>query len=543
MDALEVEWQFDAVDVRPVERWLTADGRDQAVGPGRTRQLVDTYADTDDWRLYRAGLSLRLRRRGRQVEATMKSMAGLSGGIRRRRELTEPLSSPDLDVLHQSQGPIGARVRAVAGPRRLRPLFEIRTRRTTFPLLLDGDVAGEVALDRTTIPVGTGQEPARLRRVEVEVADATVPAVRDFVKGMQESCGLHPATVSKFEAALLATGQEVPGGWDLGPTTVGPGMTIGEVAFAGLRRHLSAVLLKEPGARLGEDIEELHDMRVATRRLRAAMALFSDVLPVRAARLRDEMAWVAGALGSVRDLDVQLEQLERWIGRAPEDREALGSLRWLLQERRTEARRQLLEALDSPRFDRFISSFIALVRRGPLRRSRASRAPAEAVAPQLIGSRYRAARKAGGRIRKRSEASDYHRLRIRCKRLRYAIEFLAPIYGDPAAELAGRLAKVQDALGKHQDAVVAVDRLRQIALEERPPLPPATVFAMGQVAGRYQRQMRRLRKAFPSAYAGISGRPWRDLSKAMKRAQPGAPVSAPPALARSSTSQTPPAAR
>ena len=84
---------------------------------------------------------------------------------------------------------------------------------------------------------------------------------------------------------------------------------MGELAYAVLRRQLAVVRDKEPGTRLGEDPEELHDMRVATRRMRAALALFAGVLPVRAQVFREELGWLARMLGAVRDLDVQLEGL------------------------------------------------------------------------------------------------------------------------------------------------------------------------------------------------------------------------------------------
>ena len=84
---------------------------------------------------------------------------------------------------------------------------------------------------------------------------------------------------------------------------------MGELAFAVVRRQLAVLRDKEPGTRLGEDPEELHDMRVATRRLRAALALFAGVLPVRAQTYREELGWLGRLLGEVRDLDVQQEGL------------------------------------------------------------------------------------------------------------------------------------------------------------------------------------------------------------------------------------------
>ena len=126
---------------------------------------------------------------------------------------------------------------------------------------------------------------------------------------LRTSCGLQPARLSKFEAGLLALGQEIPGSPDLGPTEISASSTMGELAFAVLRRQLAVLRDKEPGTRLGEDPEELHDMRVATRRLRAALSLFADVLPVRAQVFREELGWLGRLLGAVRDLDVQLEGL------------------------------------------------------------------------------------------------------------------------------------------------------------------------------------------------------------------------------------------
>src|SRR5437899_2119554 len=89
---VEVEWQFDAVDLRPVERWLAARG---LVGEQpAVRRLRDDYLDTTDWRLHRAGYSLRVRRSGRASEATLKSLATAHGGLRRRIEITETVRGP-----------------------------------------------------------------------------------------------------------------------------------------------------------------------------------------------------------------------------------------------------------------------------------------------------------------------------------------------------------------------------------------------------------------------------------------------------------------
>src|SRR2546428_5841662 len=91
--AQEVEWQFDAVDIRPVERWLVqspAKPASMSVTPAGVQTIVDTYTDTDDWRLYRAGYSLRVRRTGRRVPGPPQGMGAAGGGRPPRRAASPP---------------------------------------------------------------------------------------------------------------------------------------------------------------------------------------------------------------------------------------------------------------------------------------------------------------------------------------------------------------------------------------------------------------------------------------------------------------------
>jgi CHAD domain-containing protein len=541
VDHHEVEWQFDAVDVRPVERWLQARSEEGQAGPAAgspsgsppasdpglqvleagTVTQVDTYADTPDWRVHRSGYSLRLRKKHGVSEATLKSFGAASEGLRRRREVTQSVSNGDLAELQRSEGPVGDRIRALAGPTSLIPLFEVRTRRRSFDLSLAGAVAGEVVLDETTIPLGEGNPPARLKRVEVEVAEPFVEPLSAFVQAMRDECGLHPATLSKYEAGLLSRGLQPERPPDLGSTAIDP-FSVGEVAFAVMRQHFEVFLAREPGTRLGEDLEDVHDMRVASRRLRAAIALFREALPVRTIRLREELSWVAQALGAVRDLDVQLDQLEVWSdGDLESEPHALKPLHDLLEEERAEARAALLRALDSARHARLVDGFTRLLRQGPLRRSPASRAPIATVAPELLQRRYRAVRKAGDRIGEGATAAEYHKLRIRGKRLRYALEFLTEVTPYDTDPLVKRLVALQDLLGIQQDADVATSRLSELATREGGVLPVPTVFAMGALAERYAQRGRDLRGRFPKAYRRIRGRRWKEL-RAVRKKPPAA---------------------
>ncbi len=543
-DPVEIEWQFDALDLRPVERWLAAlPTLGSAAGDlgtvtalARTpRRLVDSYIDTDDWHIARAGFVVRTRRRGRHDEVTLKDTRPAGGdGLRQRLEVTEILSPSGLSAL-EPDGPVGRRMRAIVGARRVHEVLQVRTRRRPFALRVGGVDVAEVALDDTVIVVGNGQRPMQLRRVEVEVLPEWLEPLAPLVEQLRTSCGLRPALLSKFEAGLLALGQEIPGSPDLGPTAIDADSTMGELAFAVLRRQLAILRDKEPGTRLGEDPEELHDMRVATRRLRAALALFSGVLPVRAQVFREELGWLGRLLGEVRDLDVQLEGLSEtaeaptgWSpGAGPEQRNPLEELSTLLHRERDAARAAMLSGLDSVRWERLGRGLATMVQQGPARRLVATRTPAVIGMPDLIVERHTSVAKAAKRAKRTGVVGDFHRLRIRCKRLRYALEFSADVYAGRTSRYVRQLTALQDELGLMQDAEVASLRLADLATGAAD-LPPATVFVMGGIAERHRREVDRLLHRLPSSLKRVRGREWRDLLDLMERRRNEAEAARPP---------------
>ncbi len=543
-DPVEIEWQFDALDLRPVERWLAtlptlaveAGDRGTVTALARTpRRLVDSYLDTDDWRIARAGFVVRTRRRGRHDEITLKDTRPAEGsGLRQRLEVTEVLPVSGVAGLGPS-GPVGRRLRAIVGAHGLHEVLQVRTRRRPFALRVGGVDAAEVALDDTVIVVGGGQRPMQLRRVEVEVRPEWLDALDPIVEQLRASCGLQPARLSKFEAGLLGVGREIPGSPDLGSTAIGESSTMGDLAFAVLRRQLAVLRDKEPGTRLGEDPEELHDMRVATRRLRAALALFAGVLPVRAQVFREELGWLGRVLGAVRDLDVQLEGLAAmatatagWSADIrPDGHDPLTELSALLEREREGARADMLSALDSVRWERLARGLSSMVQQGPARRSLATRVPAVIGIPDLVLTRHARVAKAAKRAKKTGVVSDFHQLRIRCKRLRYALEFSSEVYGGRTARFVRQLTALQDELGLMQDAEVASVRLADLATGHTG-LPPATIFVMGGVAERHRREVERLLRRLPKELPRIGGREWRDLLALMERRRTEAEAALPP---------------
>ena len=202
----EVEWQFDLSDLGVIERWLHTAVPHGGLTPGSPDQrvIVDSYVDSNDLRLHAAGLVARLRTDAGQAEVTLKSLASDGDpdtGLRRRFELSQPLSYALLYKLIESRGPVVDRIRQHVSPRDLRVLFTVHTDRRSWPLTLAGQEVGEIALDDATVELGS--QTAAIRRIEVEArTSADEQRLAPFVEVLRVAHRLPPGTSSKFDAGL-----------------------------------------------------------------------------------------------------------------------------------------------------------------------------------------------------------------------------------------------------------------------------------------------------------------------------------------------------
>ncbi len=514
---IEAEWQFDVDDLNHVETWI----RDLpasvpiAITLAEPDEHVDTYFDTDDWRVYRSGYSLRMRRTQHWAELTLKAHGRREAGLAERLEITQRLPDTEADGIDQIGGPVGARVAAMRGRMETHALFAWITRRKRYRLWREGQNVGELALDHATVVGDSFEEQSQLLRVEVETSVDQIRHVRPFVDAMVSGCCLRPATGSKFATGASMLGLTIPQNEDVGTTRIDRDATIGELAFAVFRKQYQELVRHEPGTRLGDDPEELHDMRVAARRLRAAISLFKRSIDVDFEAIRSELSWVASALGDVRDLDVQLQELQRWKSQLDErDAAALDGLSDELGRRRDTARERMLSALDSDRYVELISRFGAMLRSGP---GADASAPALVMAPELVLRRHRKFQRGADRLGRRTADAEFHAVRIDGKKLRYALEFVSPLYGKAAQQFIQDLTDVQDLLGRHQDSVIAIDHLREICVDAAEVLSAQTIFAMGRVAERYATSATESRNEFFNAYKRVSGKRWDRLERELRR--------------------------
>jgi len=514
-DGREVEWQLACTDLGSVRRWLadhgTIDGL--VLEPRSTLQIFDTYFDTNDWRIHRAGFALRIRSGSGKSEATLKSLHSASAQVADRQELSEPLKNSESESIRQSTGPVGARVHAVSGTRALLPLFEVRTSRQRFAICREDEAQqlGEIALDETVISRPRGEPQMSLQRVEVEALTEPREPMQSLVKTLRTDCALEAASDTKYSQGLKSVGLAPGTAPNFAPAVVDASMTFGEVALANLRCYLSAWHLHEPGARWGDNPEELHDLRVAARRLEATLRQFRSFLPAPLLRIRPMLKAVLRALGPARDLDVALIDLEAFSRELPDaERESVEPLKQHLVSERGRARARMLSVLDSIWVQKNLQELTSLLAASSAAPQQQSPKLARNAAPELIRRRYRKLRKGADLLKPDSSMEAYHEVRGRVKKLRYVLEAVAVIYGKSADAMLRTLRRWQEKLGVQQDAAVASRRLKALAGAPPNGIPSETLFLMGRLAEQYASAAVRARKLCAKDYRKVRGR-WKRL--------------------------------
>ena len=289
-----------------------------------------------------------------------------------------------------------------------------------------------------------------------------------------------------------------------------------EAGRKAIRLHFARMLAHERGTRLGEDIEELHDMRVATRRMRAAFRVFEGYYDPKAiSPLIKGLRRTARVLGGVRDLDVFMQKAARYQEAcSQEERPNLEPLyeSWhLLRERRRE---EMLAHLDSEGYRAFclrLAEFVQSPGAGALAPEGDEPTPSLVahVAPFAIYHRW-AEVMAFAPFLGEAPLEMLHALRIHAKLLRYTLEFFQEVLGPKAKAAIERVVALQDHLGDLQDACVASDMLRDFVnrwAEEqktRSAMQRVEIHGVTQYLAAQQEQMHTLLEAFPAAWAAFN---------------------------------------
>ncbi len=442
-----------------------------------TRVFISTYHDTPDLRLARNGVTFRHR-----VEdgAGVWQLKLPKDGVRLELELPGPPARPPSSFVELL--PVFLRGAELV------PVARLRTRR-------EGIRARGTEIVDDSVAVLEGQHVSRrFREIEVELLDGDERALRRIEKELRRA-GARPtgALQPKLHRAL-----DLNATADIRKSTkkTRSGAALG-IAF---EREYRAILAHDPGTRLGEDPEDLHQLRVATRRLRAFLRAAGPLLDEAwATALREELGWLGGHLGPARDLDVMMERLREEVAALGGDGEAMVGLLATLEEERADAYRDVVETLQSDRYYGLLDRLEA-ASSPPLTGRRTS-------LKSIFAGEAKRMRKAFATLGEDPEDDSLHAARITVKRARYAADLAAHELGKPGLEFVSLAKEMQDLLGAHQDAVVAAGRIRDWAATA---FTPEAGFAGGRLVQLERDRMVRTRAAWPAA--------WKRLDAAARRA-------------------------
>ncbi|MGQ0842467.1 CHAD domain-containing protein [Actinokineospora sp.] len=289
------------------------------------------------------------------------------------------------------------------------------------------------------------------------------------------------------------------------PLVAGPKDTAAAHVRARLDEQARALVSNREGARVGTDPEHVHEMRVAVRRARAALKADRDTIPD-ADALQVELKWLGGALGAVRDFDVQLDHLRAEAATFDEvEQAAVETLLGGLVADRRGARRRMLGTLRGKRFDKLIRSLAAAVAAAVP--DQPADAPAEETAlVEVVRKPHRKLMKAVAALGEDPPDDNLHALRIQGKRLRYAAELAAPGAKKAIKELVKATKSFQDTLGDHQDAVLAEETIRRLVNELGDGATIDVVFVAGRLVERERARKADRRSRWRSAVDEVDAR-------------------------------------
>ena len=573
---VEVEMKYLLQSPDSADRYLVAPelGQFKPAGPVRVVKIEDRYVDSTDWALSRAGFAARLRRVARETAIGLKRQATPAGRLPRREELEGP-ADPHTPPGDWPASAARSIILELCGDAPLVDLLTIRQVRRVRRLEC-GDTTADLSVEAVEVLAGD-HALTRFDELEVVLDAGPEEPLGSLSEILQADDSLRKSTRSKLDRAIRAVGKALPtlpqeiqqrwlgappemfgrrgkyaqtnspadadGGGAAGPPTdeaaavdastspsepaaaaikltgpralgVLPDDSLPEAARKVIKFHFAKMRARERGTRDGSDLEDLHQMRVATRRMRSAWRIFEDAFkPGRTRKLRQRLRLLSDRLGAVRDLDVLIDGLEEYRrGLDPEQRPGLEPLLAVWRRQRAGARDLLIAELDSHRYAGFIDDMKDFLEAGVNEAATvASPTLPHRVrdrVPSQIWAAYQAVR-AYDQVLPWADVETIHQLRIATKWLRYDLEFFGETLGPDGPHLLERVVALQDFLGCLHDADVASKLARDILVARSGELSRSETEAIGAYLHSRERELARRRRALGPVWRAVTGAPFR----------------------------------
>jgi inorganic triphosphatase YgiF len=471
-------------------------------GEPASRDIVSSWFDTPELDLRSRGVALRIdREHERRVQAVTLGTSQTPGNGGPAGDATSEWHTdlvgdgPAPGVL--PEGPARELLLRPEVEARLAPVFSATHARVERRLRLPRGGEARLVLETGALNVASRSEPFHIGTLEL-LAGREAQLFQVALR-LHRECPfrLADAGVAERGYSILAPSTAT---WCKAPAVrLDPALTAGEAFRRIATTCVGHVRQNEACAALGEDPEGVHQMRVATRRLRSAISVFRGSLPgAWSGRLAREVRWVTGEMASAREWDVFLAETLAPLRDAMPDDPSLATLAARGSEARARAYESVRAAVAEPRYTRLLLDLSRALAEGW-----EATTPVVLTAREVLAVRHEKALRAGTNLAQ-LDTEALHRLRIRLKQLRYAVEFFADLFpGKRPRKYADALADLQDCLGVLQDVAMTQPLLESVAQgRDRDVL----AHAAGLVSGWQAAAARRARSRLADRFERFTGR-------------------------------------
>ena len=444
--------------------------------------LKSVYYDTPDLRLRDLGVTLRVRNDAKGFLQTVKAETELENGISNPIEVEAPVETPKPDLERIGDKSLRRKLLKAISGSSLERAFETVVTRTFYKLQI-GDSLVELALDRGEARAKRRKTP--IREAELELIEGDPKALLGITQELFAGQTVHLSSMSKAEKGyrlLLKVPEARP---EIAPAKAGEaGVKSGQscgAAFAAIMRSAGEQIIHNRTVVLEADVAEgAHQLRVGLTRLRSAHRALKPLLDTPAFhQLEDDARAIARAVGELRDADVLIEDIFAPVADAVPDKQGFDALRRALKAHRQIKQDSARRCLGGEQWSRLllgVALWPSIIEKDPSLQQR----PIEDYAKQALKTRWKKVAKCGRAI-DQLEPEEKHKMRRSLKKLRYLIEFFAPLFSSKdVTPFVKQLKTLQDVFGYVNDVRMA-EQLRTLAAEHAD--GPNCAVAAGIVLG------------------------------------------------------------
>jgi inorganic triphosphatase YgiF len=451
-----------------------------AAGRASTRQLLSIYYDTPELTLRQQQIALRVRRVGARWVQTVKGGGEVRAGLHQRGEWEDEVAHerPDLTKINS---PSLLRLFSSAAVRdRLQAVFTTEFKRTTWLLRWEDGDEVELALDQGEVKSGGKTTP--VCEIELELKQGNPARLFLAALELQQAIPLRLENVSKADRGYRLSQAAPSLVVKAEALAMAPDMSVTQAFQAIAWNCITHWTANQEGALLSDNPENIHQIRVALRRMRSALPLFKSAIPRESYRaIGEELKWLANALGPARNWDVFVTQtLPPILKQFPADK-ALQQLFQAARRAQASARDEAHMALRSRRYDRMLLTLGTWLMADGWHAHTSTEqklrldAPVIELARRVLGACHKTLHQHGAALLT-MPAEERHEIRIAVKKLRYATEFFAALFPPRAARrYIETLAVLQDELGVLNDAATTDILLQHLKAQDS--------MAIGAVSG------------------------------------------------------------